>query len=243
MADESQNSRNPANSGSMSGMLREVMSKFLQGVDGMLPAVVISYDRDENVAEVRPLVQVLKTDNTFVDRARIASVPVINIGGGNAVLTFNIEPGDLGWIKANDRDISLFMDSLSAAPPNTLRKHSFSDGLFIPDQFRKWTLAPEDSANAVFQTLDGTQRIALHDDKVKITSNALVEIISDVQISGSLVVGDGILTFGAGIFTDNITSFADFRTSTGLTLKTHVHPPGTLVTPAGPAAGTSGVGQ
>lgn len=240
---DSQNSRNPANSGSMAGMLREVMAKFLQGVDDMLPAIVLAYDRDENIAEVRPLIQVLKTDNTFVDRAAIASVPVINVGGGNAVLTFNILPGDLGWIKANDRDISLFMDSLADATPNTLRKHSFSDGLFIPDQFKKWTLNPEDAANAVFQTLDGTQRIALHDEKIKLTSSALVEIETDqVQITGNLIVGDGIFNFGSSVLLGTVSTLNDF-TVAGIGLKTHVHPPGTLVTPTGPPAGTSGVGQ
>lgn len=222
MANESQGSQNPADRGTLSGVFREVLGKFLSGVDDMLPAVVISYDREENRAEVRPLVRLLKTDNTLLDRAVIASVPVLNIGGGNAVLSFNILPGDLGWIKANDRDISLFLQSMVDAPPNTLRKHSFNDGLFIPDQFKKWTLNAEDDSFAVLQTLDGTQRISIQDTQIKITSNALITLDAPlVDITGGLNVAGDVDAIGE-------------VTGNGIPLSTHRN---TGVTPGG---GTSG---
>ena len=41
MGDDSKNSRNPANSGSLAGVMQEVLPKFLEAVDGMLPAVVV----------------------------------------------------------------------------------------------------------------------------------------------------------------------------------------------------------
>jgi len=194
MVDNVQNSRNPANSGSFAGALQEILGKFLQGVDDMLPGVVVAYDRTTNRATVRAMIQLLKTDETLLDRAEIASVPVLNIGGGNAVLSFNIAPGDLGWIKANDRDISLFLQNLNKTGPNTIRKHSFSDAIFIPDQFRKWTLNAEDDAFAVLQTLDGTQRISIQDSRIKITSDTeilldapLVTVTGDLEAVGTIV--------------------------------------------------------
>lgn len=189
MAEATQNSRNRANDSSLAGTLKEILGKFLAGVDDMLPAVVIVYDRDLNRATVRPLIQILKTDNTLLDRAEVASVPVLNIGGGNGVLSFNIIPGDLGWIKASDRDISLFLQSGAAedAPPNTLRKHDFSDSLFIPDQFKKWTIQSGDESAMVLQTLDGLERIAIDSNGVRMTSANRIELTAPViEIDGDI---------------------------------------------------------
>ena len=217
--DPTQNSRNPANSGNLAGALAEIMGKFLAGVDDMLPAVVIEYDRTENRATIRPLVKILKTDGTVVARAQIASVPVLNLGGGGVVLSFNISPGDLGWIKASDRDISLFLQNETDedVPPNTLRKHNFGDSLFIPDQFRNWTLDEEDAEHTVLQTVDGLKRISMGSDGIQIVSNTslfidtpstvisgnvfeigTLSIIGDLTVTGTIQGGVDVIAPGAG---------------------------------------------
>lgn len=168
-------SRDPANDDSLLGMARQVLDKFLQGVDDMLPAVVVSFNGDRNKPRVAvlPLVRVLTTDGRQVGRAQIASVPVMQFGGGGMALSFNLKSGDLGWIKANDRDISLMLQSYSESAPNTLRKHSFQDAIFVPDVMHGVTIAGEDAQNAVLQTLDGSVRVAIWPDRVKITAGAL----------------------------------------------------------------------
>ena len=192
--DSTQNSRNPANGGNLAGALAEIMGKFLAGVDDMLPAVVVEYDRTENRATVRPLIRILKTDGTVVDRAQIASVPVLNLGGGGVVLSFNISPGDLGWVKASDRDISLFLQNETGedVPPNTLRKHDFGDSLFIPDQFRNWNLDAGDAECAVLQTVDGLNRITIGPEGITLVSDVIV--ITDAP--SVVTVGD-VLQFGS----------------------------------------------
>lgn len=164
-------SQNPANVDSLTGLFDLVLTKFLQGVDDMLPARVIAYNRVTNRAQVQPMISMVTTLNEIVARGQIASIPVLQIGGGGFVLSFPIRTGDLGWIKANDRDISLFKKNYASAPPNTQRKHSFSDALFIPDTMLKQvTIAAEDLTNTVFQNLAGTVRLALWADKLKITA-------------------------------------------------------------------------
>lgn len=230
MADRSRKSQNVSHAGSLSGALREILGKFLADMDDMLPAVVISYDRTTNRVAVRPLVRILRTDNTLLDRAAIASVPVLNIGGGNAVLSFNLLPGDLGWIKANDRDISLFLQNMADAPPNTLRKHSFNDGIFIPDQFKKWTLNVEDENFAVLQTLDGTQRISIQDAQIKITSDALVTIDAPLTaLTGSLTVAGTIAGVGNIATEANLAAEGDVTgqsAGAAVVLNTHTHAQG-----------------
>lgn len=171
-ADEqyAQPSRNPANDDSLVGVLRQVLDKFLLGVDDMLPAQVIAFDRNSNRAQVKPLIKLLTTEGQEVERPQIASVPVFQIGGGGMVLNFNLKPGDLGWIKANDRDISLSMQSGGEAKPNSFRKHSFEDGVFFPDAMRNFVIQGEDAENAVLQTMDGNVRVAIWPEFVKVTA-------------------------------------------------------------------------
>ena len=161
-------SQDPADDGNIGGTLRTVFRKQMMKAQGQLPAIVISYDRTRNRAAVRPLVTMVKTNGQTVQRASIASVPVLALAGGGFVLNFPLKAGDLGWIEASDRDISLFLQSLKESPPNTFRIHSFNDGRFIPDAFGKYTINDEDGSAAVLQSLDGSVRIALDTDMIRI---------------------------------------------------------------------------
>lgn len=174
MSLQSRPSLDPANNDSLTGMLRVVLNKFLQGVDDMLPARVIAYDRDTNRAQVRPLINILTADNEQLERAYIASVPVLRLGAGDIVLRFDVAEGDLGWIKANDRDISIYKQSAGNSLPNTKRKHSFEDAIFIPDVFSGVT--PTQSESAI-QTKDGSSSISFLD------SNKVIDVQSVTRAS------------------------------------------------------------
>jgi hypothetical protein len=161
-------SRNPADNDTLTGLLRLVLTKFLQATDDMLPARVIAYDAAQNVAQVQPIIAMVSTANQVIPRAQVASVPVLQMSGGGFVMRFPINPGDLGWIKASDRDISLFKQTAQQAQPNTQRKHSFEDAIFIPQAaWNLIALAEEDSGNAVFQNYAGTVKISLWGDLIK----------------------------------------------------------------------------
>lgn len=164
-------SRDPANDDSLLGMARQILDKFLSQIDDMLPARVISYDRAANRATVVPMVKLLTTDNRQIGRAQIASIPVLRLGGGGAMLSFNIKAGDFGWVKANDRDISLITQGYKDSAPNTLRKHSFQDALFIPDEMTGVTIAEEDVEHAVLQAIDGSVRLALWPEFIKVLAS------------------------------------------------------------------------
>lgn len=190
MADEyAQPSRNPANDDSLVGVLRQAFDKFMQSVDDMIPAKVIAFDRTSNRVQVQPLVMLLTTEGKTVSRAQVASVPVFQISGGGAMLNFNLKSGDTGWLKANDRDISLVMQSGGEGKPNSLRKKSFEDAVFYPDAMRGFTIADEDKENAVLQLLDGSVRIALWPEFVKITApKGLLISDSDGEQSDNLFI-------------------------------------------------------
>ena len=165
----------PANNNSLAGTLQFAFYKMLQNVNGMLPAQVIRYDRVNNRVQVQLLIAVVTTGGTQVSRPQLASLPVALFGGGGFFLSFNLNPGDLGWVWANDRDISLFLQNYTESPPNTGRVKNFSDGLFIPDVMKSYTLADDDKDNAILQSTDGTVKISFGTGKITISA-PVVEI-------------------------------------------------------------------
>ncbi len=185
-------SRNPAAEGHLGGVLKVAIKKAMQAIDGQLPCIVVSYDRVANRALVRPLISLVTTTGEPIVRAQVASVPVLALGGGGFCINFPLQPGDLGWIEASDRDISLFIQQMQQSKPNTFRMHSFEDGRFIPDAFRRYTFNSEDAANMVIQSYDGTVKIALGPDLINVvapnvTVNATTTIVnSDVTTVNSV---------------------------------------------------------
>lgn len=217
----------PQSNADLGKALLEFFSKAMQNVDDCLPAEVISFDRKNNVAKVRPLVQVLSSAGEAVPRASVASVPVLAIGGGNFFMNFPLKPGDKGWLKANDRDISLFKQAQGEARPNTLRKHSFEDGIFIPDQLRNYSIDAEDeNANLVIQHKDGKVRVAVWEDRVKTTcKNTSFTVRDDDSIEGiapkiirletPILEVTGIIQAGTGIGAGGLSSFNGSIHTTG----------------------------
>lgn len=184
----------PADQDNLGGAFRFIMRKALMNTDGMLPATVIAADDQRKFATVRPQVQVKGTDDKLTSRAQVAKVPIFHIGAGGFVMHFPVKPGDAGWIIASDRDISLYMQTDKEAGPNTNRIHSFEDGLFIPDQARKFVLSDDDADNAVWQALDGLSKITLGPAKIGLDHQTLVAITCP-----HVTVKDGDLKVTQGI--------------------------------------------
>lgn len=169
-------SLDPADNNSLAGSIRFAFSKMIQKTDGMLPAQVIAYDRAENRVQVQLLISLITTSGASVPRQQIASIPVLLLGGGGLFLSFPINTGDLGWVIANDRDISNFLSTYSTAIPNTNRIKQFSDGVFMPDIMRGYTLADGSDGAVVLQNTNGSVFISVTDTDVTITAADSVTI-------------------------------------------------------------------
>ena len=189
---------------SLAGAMKYVLSQNALLTENCLPAIVVGYDDVKNVATVRPaIVQSIKdADGKLQRRARqeIPDVPVLSIGAGGFHLHFPLNAGDLGWIVASDRDISLYLQSLSETNAGSQRTHSFADAVFVPDVMRKYTLNAEDKANVVLQSIDGSTRISVGADFIKITAPTTVTIdvpnaifTGDVQVDGAVSVATTVV--------------------------------------------------
>lgn len=193
----------PAHRQSIYGTVKFIIDKMVkQEMDGMMPARVIAVDRTKNRVTVEIMVGMLNTARQVVKRAQVSSVPIYQPSAGGYVINFPVQQGDLGWLKATDTDISLFLQSLSSTPaiqpPNTFIMHKFDSAMFFPDEMnRNVTIASEDADNLVIQNDDGTVRISISNAKVKVTAPLLEIDAPHTTMSGDLVVtgnvtGDGI---------------------------------------------------
>ena len=175
-----------ANDGDFAGVMTDVLQNFLRGVDDMIPAKVVSYDDTTNRAVIKPLVMLGTTDGQKISRAQLSNIPVFRFGGGGFFIRFPVKAGDFGWLKATDRDMSLIMQRGGLEDwPNTLRQHSFSDGMFFPDTLKSWVI---DGANAdalVIQSIDGSVCVSLHSGKVKIEADD-IEVVGNMSVTGTM---------------------------------------------------------
>lgn len=171
----------PANYGSMIGMLKHFLMKHTQNLDNQLPARVVAYDAATNQATVQPLVPFLTTDNRVVQRPQVL-VPVRMAGAGGFVIYVPVTTGTLGWLKANDRDISGVLQTKQAAAPNTQRKHSFDDAVFEPDAgLNGFSISGDDQGNLVIQNQAGTVKISVSNDGIGINGPANPNLAFDIQ--------------------------------------------------------------
>lgn len=182
----------PANEGSLEGVLKTVNNKLLQSLDKCLPAKIIKVDRAKNRVQVQPLITRLKTDGGTLSRAPIIDIPIVNISGGGFIINFPLQVGDLGWVFACDRDITLFKKSYSEAKPNTIRKHTFEDSIFLPDIINPVGINISDSSALVIQSCDGSTKIAMEKGKITIKADTIDFQTPNANFIGGTVKNDGV---------------------------------------------------
>lgn len=178
----------------MGGVIGAIFRKLLQYTDGMLPATCIAVDDKREFVTVQPQIMVQDTNGVTYSRPQYAKVPLLTMGAGNFLMSFPVTPGDQGWIMASDRDISLYMQSNAESKANTNRFHSFSDGLWVPDIIRTWTLADADKAKMVIQSADGKIKVTLGTDQITMVHPTKVEIDTPLAHFTHDVTAEGTIT-------------------------------------------------
>lgn len=190
-------SLDPADNNTLVGSVTFAFKKLMQGVNGMLPAQVMAYDRSTNRTQVQLLINIVATDGTQIARPQLSSIPVFVFGGGGFRLSFPLKEGDFGWVIANDRDISLFLQSYAQAQPNTARVKSFSDGVFFPDVMTGLnTISGADADSVVLQSVDGNISIALGANSIDIKATTAVNVTAPVLAVTGNITATGTITPG-----------------------------------------------
>ena len=186
----------PAHEGSLYAEIMDTIRSFVRDeLDDCLPCRVESYDGVGSVS-VQLLPLLLLSDGSSMKRKVIDDVPVAWQGGSSVVMRFDIPAGSFGLLKACDRDLTLILQSMAEAKPNTLRRHSFSDSFFIP--ISSAPIASPVSGEFSLQTRDGNTSIVFDGSDVKVTTGSTELMVSESQISAT--VGSGKATLNGSSF-------------------------------------------
>jgi hypothetical protein len=212
--------KRPGDDESLASAMRFIQRAIGMDMENSIPARVISFNRKLNTATVQPMIVTTLLDpkgGSTIQKPRdhIPDIPVLSLGAGNYHISFPINEGDLGWLHANDRDITVYLQSLQqSAAGREGPSHSFSDGLFIPDVLRQYVINPEDDGAMVIQSTDGLSRISIRQDNIKITTpirvlldTPLVETTKDMKVGGSLAVLGPTCTLPQGTTTGGATVY------------------------------------
>lgn len=192
-----------ASESSLAGQLMGAFRNLMMNTDDMLPATVVSYDDETNRAVIKPLVMMVSTEGQRISRAPVQNIPVFRFGGGGFFIRAPVKPGDFGWLKANDRDISLiFQRGGLEDEPNTHRMKTFSDAMFFPDSVKGWLIDGKNIDALVIQSLDGSVCLSLHGDKAVIDAPAFEVNAPEIALNGNVTVTGNSTSVG-GTMTHN----------------------------------------
>lgn len=199
-----ENQNNPSGSLLSDSSLDDVLSlvgrKLLMEKDDMLPARIISWNPDTNRAQIEIMYQMTMTSGEMHQLSAPAEVPVQFPGGGGFILVFPLKEGSLGWIKAADRDMSLFLQSYDVQPGNTPRIHCFEDGVFIPDVMHAFKMSNGEGIS--IQTVDGANAVTVTKDSaiMKVGAATLTltsgKLVSSVPFEAPKVNAGGVEMVG-----------------------------------------------
>ena len=183
---------NPGNMGSLEGLLYYLADQINLELESCLPAFIVSYDRAKNTAVVQPAISEVATSGQKINRDKLYNIPVLTLSGGGYFMNFPLQPGDTGWIVANDRDISLFKQNLQESAPNTYQKHRFSDAFFIPDKIKNFTVSGDDLSGLVISNLSGDNKIVLNGSNLNITSGA-VKVVGETTFASQVTAQSDVI--------------------------------------------------
>lgn len=179
---------------SLSSTFDFINNKIKQGLNIMLPCQVLAVDRKKNRVKVLPLIALLKTNGETMSRAIIDDIPICNLSAGGFIINFPIKVGDFGYIKSNDRDISLFKQSYKSSKPNTTRKNDFADSIFIPDVINQnlYNISGEDREALVIQSYDNSTKISISDGKIILQAETIEQRATNHIYTGGTIKHDGV---------------------------------------------------
>lgn len=116
---------NPTPNAQMSGSADDTLLK----INTVMPARIVSFDPDSQLASVQPLIDIVMKDGTTKPYPVIASVPVEFPSGGGFILTFPISSGDDCELTINQRCINGYIQTGEQRPPEEYRMFHLSDAV------------------------------------------------------------------------------------------------------------------
>ena len=112
-------------------MIDRTISEILKGVGTSIPAHILSFDIDTQLAKVQISIEFIDVQGETFNLAPIVNVPV-QFSGGDFVIEHQIDEGDEGLIIVSQRCIDGWKEQGGIAAQTVIRKLDMQDALFLP---------------------------------------------------------------------------------------------------------------
>ncbi len=117
-------------------MIKSEISDSKTSFYTQFPANIVSYDNQ--LATVKPTVNIRFSDGDVVELGTIANIPVIFPAGGGGIMSFPLKVGDPVWVECSMLALDQWKESYQTSlTPDTKRMHSLTDAVCIPQVFPK----------------------------------------------------------------------------------------------------------
>ncbi len=144
-----------------------------------------------STVSVLPMVKQIDGNNNLVSHGTVYNIPVMRLAGGDSMMVMDPSVGDLGFMGLCDRDISAFKASGNESPPGSLRRHSFSDGVYFgkiggaaPNQYVLF------DANGIKIVDRNGNQIVMKPGEID-TTTAIFKVIGEIRATGEITAGYG----------------------------------------------------
>lgn len=159
------------------------------GIDCVMPAIVLDYDRAEHKATIQPLIkfkyEISDGNYEYKDRPILKSVSVFHLRIGGFDIDFPLKNGDTGWLVASDRDgyiakqrnsETIARDNKGTQEPTTDMVHAFGSGFFLPDSWCKTSIDDNDANALIISALNENGNATM---KITVTPQKVVRITGE----------------------------------------------------------------
>lgn len=201
------------------------IEQALAHVQTALPVKIVACTNNGGVSPVGfvdaiPLVHQTDANGNTVPHATIYNLPYCRIQGGANAVIIDPQVGDIGVAVFASRDISKVKNAKKASPPGSMRKYSFSDGMYIagamngtPTQYIRFS-----SAGIEIHSPTGITEQAPNVDVVASTEASITAPTASITASTASVTASAVNLGATG---QTLHALIDERINAWLSTHTH----------------------
>jgi len=97
-----------------------------------MPAEIVDYDVEKQLATVKPLLKTKYRDGKVVDMPQIFNVPVAHPRAGDAYVHMPVKKGNTCMVVFSDRSMDKWITNGGSVDPDDVRQHHLSDAIAYP---------------------------------------------------------------------------------------------------------------
>lgn len=215
------------NNATLDQAIDDALFAALVGKRHVVPARVASFDVDTQTIIAEPMICLEDKDGNPIEISPVADVPILQLGGGDYVITFNPRAGDSCLLLVSDRCIDDWYETNEKRVPGDFRQNELSDSLAIVGFRTKPQAIKNILAGVTIRTVDGSNYININNGTI--TLKSVTKVLLDtptVETTKAMIVGTTLLVKGGSTFQGDVngsSANATFKDATIANIKYSGH--------------------